>query len=326
MADKQTYEELEQRVKKLAKAESECKRAKEALRESEEKYRAMYDNSPLPYQSLNEDGCFKDVNPAWLRTIGYRREEVIGKWFGDFLHPDWKAHFEKNFPEFKQRGYVYDVRFKIRHKEGHYLDVSYDEHVGYHPDVSFKQTYCILQDITDRKWAEEALQKAHGELEKRVEERTAELSKVNEKLKNKTINLEEVNTALKVLLEKRDKDKIELEEKVLSNVKELIFPYIENLKMSRLDDRQMGLLGIIESNLKEIITPFLRKLSLKYSNLTPKEIQVAGLVKEGKTSKEIAELLDSNKNAVEFHRKNLRKKLGIRSTKTNLNSYLLSLI
>jgi two-component system, cell cycle sensor histidine kinase and response regulator CckA len=136
------------------------KQAEETQRESEEKYRALYDNAPLSYQALDENGCFIDVNPAWVRTIGYEKEEVIGKWFGNFLHPDWKPHFEKNFPEFKRRGYVHDVQFKIRHKDGHFLDISFEGSIGYHPDGSFKQTYCVFQDITERKQAEGALQES----------------------------------------------------------------------------------------------------------------------------------------------------------------------
>ena len=129
----------------------------EALKKSEEKYRALYSNAPLSYQSLNEDGCFLDINPAWLRTLGYEQEEVVGKWFGDFLHPDSRPHFEKNFPAFKKRGYVRDVQFKIRHKDGRYLDISFEGCIGYTPDGKFKQTYCVFQDITERKQAEEAL-------------------------------------------------------------------------------------------------------------------------------------------------------------------------
>ena len=136
---------------------TEIRRAEKIMQESEEKYKALYDNAPLSYQSLNEDGNFNDVNPAWLRTLGYDRKEVIGKWFGDFLHPDWKPHFEKNFQEFKRRGYVHDVQFKIKHKDGHYLDISFEGYIGYNPDGSFKQTYCVFQDITERKQAEEAL-------------------------------------------------------------------------------------------------------------------------------------------------------------------------
>jgi len=129
----------------------------EKLRESEEKYKALYENAPLPYQSLNEDGSFRDVNPAWLDTLGYKREEVIGANYIDFLHPDWQEHFEKNFPAFKKRGYVSDVQFKIRHKDGHYLDISFEGCIGYHPDGSFRQTYCVFQDITERKFVETAL-------------------------------------------------------------------------------------------------------------------------------------------------------------------------
>ncbi len=136
---------------------TERKRAEEELKESEEKFKALYENAPLSYQSLDTDGCFRDVNPTWLTTLGYKREEVIGKCFAEFLHPDWKPHFETNFPAFKKRGYVHDVQFKIRHKEGNYLDISFEGCVGYFPDGNFKQTYCVFQDITERKKAEEAL-------------------------------------------------------------------------------------------------------------------------------------------------------------------------
>lgn len=152
------------RVNKQLQLEiNECKRAEEAVRVSKEKYKALYENAPLSYQSLNEDGIFIDVNPAWLKTLGYDRKEVIGKLFGDFLHPDWKPHFEKNFQEFKRCDYAHDVQFKVRHKDGHYLDISFEGYIGYNPDGSFKQTYCVLQDITERKQAEEALTNALGE-------------------------------------------------------------------------------------------------------------------------------------------------------------------
>lgn len=122
-----------------------------AVQESEAKYRALYENAPLSYQSLNEEGYINDVNPAWLLTLGYEREEVIGRWFGEFLGPDWTAHFKKNFPEFKRAGYIKDVQFKMRHKKGHYLDVAFEGCIGYKPDGSFMQTYCVFKDITEQK-------------------------------------------------------------------------------------------------------------------------------------------------------------------------------
>ncbi|WP_347841076.1 PAS domain S-box protein [uncultured Draconibacterium sp.] len=141
----------------IARDITEQKRAEDSLKESENKFRSLYDNAPLSYQSLNEDGCFIDVNPTWLSTLGYNREEVIGRCYADFLHPEWVPHFQKNFPAFKKRGYVNDVQFKLRHKKGYFIDVSFEGCIGYNPDGSFKQTYCVFKDITHQKEAEQAL-------------------------------------------------------------------------------------------------------------------------------------------------------------------------
>ena len=205
---------------------------------------------------------------------------------------------------------------------------------------------CSFVDITERKLTEQKLQKAYESLEQRVEERTEELVRANIRLKReieerklaeqtlmrkeeelqlKSLNLEEANTALKVLLKRGEQDKKELEEKVLSNIRELALPYLEKLKSGPLDDRQAAYVNLLESSLNDIISPFLQKLSSQYLNLTPTEIQVANLVREGKSTKEISDLLTISKRAVEFHRNNIRKKLGLKKEKTNLRSYLLSL-
>ena len=203
-----------------------------------------------------------------------------------------------------------------------------------------------FSDITELKRAKERLERINQELESIVEERTKELINTNEKLRMEieerkqaesslllkekelrleSLNLAEANTALKVLLKRREQDREELEEKVLTNVKELIFPYIDKLEASRLDAEQAAYIGIIKSNLENIISPFLARISSKYLNFTPMEIQVANLVKEGKSTKEMADILNVSDRAVEFHRNNIRKKLGLKNKKVNLRSYLMTL-
>jgi DNA-binding NarL/FixJ family response regulator len=144
-------------------------------------------------------------------------------------------------------------------------------------------------------------------------------------LQLKTQNLEEVNIALKVMLERRDEDKTELEERILLNVKELVIPYLDKLKTTGLDEKQRTYGSILESNLNDIISPFSHKLSKMFLEFTPTEIQIANLLRQGKTSKEIGELFHCTPRAIAFHRNNIRKKLGLKNKKKNLKSYLLSL-
>ena len=176
----------------------------------------------------------------------------------------------------------------------------------------------IIRDITQRKTAEKELKKAHAELERRVQERTRDLE-------IKTKSLEELNTAMKVLLKKREEDKVEVEDNVLTNVTELIQPYFEKIYETDLDDHQKAFLSIMESNLKEIISPFTRKMSIKRLNLTPTEIRIANLIRHGSPTKKIAEIMKISPRTVDTHRKNIRKKVGLDKKRANLRSFLLSL-
>jgi diguanylate cyclase (GGDEF)-like protein/PAS domain S-box-containing protein len=134
-------------------------RLEEELRQSEERFQLLFNKAPLGYQSLDFNGNFIEVNQKWLDLLGYKREEVIGRWFGDFLSPLYIDGFRKRFPMFKEQGQVHS-EFEMVHKDGSVLFIAFDGKIGYNEDGEFKQTHCILQDITERHQMEEQLQEA----------------------------------------------------------------------------------------------------------------------------------------------------------------------
>jgi len=163
------------------------------------------------------------------------------------------------------------------------------------------------EDITALKLVEEALRESR------------------EELKEQKQSLEEANIALKVLIKHRENDKLELEKNVLSNVKELILPYVEKLKEVPLKPRNKTLVEIIENHLKDIVSRLRQKFSNAQIILTPQEIKMVTLIKDGKSSKEISDILAISETTVNFHRKNLRKKFGLKNRQMNLRSYLMSM-
>jgi len=256
------------------------------------------------FHMIDMEGNILKANHSASLIYGYAQEEMVGMNLRELGTKETYNETLQHIKMLMNKGYN---RFetKHRHKEGHIIDLEVSTNVVEIDHDKFLVSF--FHDITKRKKAERAQKEREMELE------------------IKTGNLEEVNTALKVLLKKRDEDRKEIEEKVLFNVKELIIPFLNKLKASRMDSRQRSYLEVLESNLNDIISPYSRHLSYKYLNLTPTEIQVGNLVKQGKTTKEIAEMHNLSTTTIDSHRKNIRKKLGINNKKANLRTHLLSL-
>ena len=175
-------------------------------------------------------------------------------------------------------------------------------------DGSPKYVNGVMIDISDKKKAEEALKRRDQELEER----------------NRL--LQETNIALDVLLKKREKDQKELEESVVMNLQELVEPMLRELSLRLTDKKEKACLAALELTLKDIISPFSRKLSSRYRKFSPTEIQIADLIRHGKSTKEISLLLGISVRTVEGHRKSIRKKSGIVNEKVNLKTHLQSVL
>ncbi len=281
------------------------KRAEKALRESEAKFRALAESAPAAILILAGEK-FLYVNPAFEAITGFTKEETLAIRFWELVHPDMRE-FVKERGLARQRGEAVPERYELkaltRDGQTRWTDLAATT-IKYSGETA---TLATAYDITERRQAEDTLL---------VRER---------ELGEKTHDLEEMNAALRVLLKKREDDRIELEEKIQLNVKELIQPYMDNLKKTPLSTRQTTLLSIIATNLAEIISPFARNFaSIKYK-LTPQEMQIASLIRQGKTTKEIAEIMNLSTRTIEFHRTKIREKIGLQSKKDNLQAHLLSL-
>lgn len=165
----------------------------------------------------------------------------------------------------------------------------------------------IHENITALKLAEESLKQRKQELTRQAQD------------------LEDLNTTLKILIKQREQDQKKLEERIVTNINQLIMPYMEKLKLSVTGSSAETYLNLIEEHLSDIVSPFLQNLSVVYRSMTPKEVMVANFIKDGKTSKDIAEIMNVSLDTVDFHRRNIRKKLGLTNQKTNLQVFLQSL-
>jgi PAS domain S-box-containing protein len=283
---------------------TERKQMEEQIEENKRRYRELVDLLPVAVFETDESGNFLFVNRQGFKISGYTPQDIDkGINALQLFIPEDRDRVNEDM-----RRVLSEKKLDGREYTGLRKDGSTYSVIIYSSPIIVDSKPVglrgVVVDVTERKRAEEALRAREAEL------------------KIKTSSLEEANTALRVLLQRRDEDKTEFNEKVLFNVKELVIPYLEKLKKSPLDYKQAAYLNILESNLNDIISPFSRTLSAKYIGFTHTEILVANLVREGKTSKEIAEMMHLSTRTIEFHRKNIRKKLNIKNKKINLRSHL----
>jgi len=280
--------------------------ANDHLQKTENRYQTIFAATSAATIIIEADMAISLVNSAFVKQSGYAKAEIEGKkkWVEFVAKKDLEKM--KRYHELRRTNpdlapTRYEFRFRNRH--GQFRDI--DATIAMIPGT--KQSVGSFMDVTDQKNAEKELKARGRDLEK------------------KTLHLKELNTTLKVLLQRREEDKTLLETNVLANMRELVLPYVRKLKAVRSKADQQSYLQIIETNLNNIISPFLRTLTAHYAAFTLTEIRIVNLIREGQATKEIASLLHVSDRSVEFHRENIRRKLGMKNKKINLRAFLLSL-
>lgn len=287
--------------------------AEKALQESEGHLRSLMDSAEgfaiyrLAYDRTSPHSLrVMYASPSLATILGIAEPMKFETWF-ERVHPDDLERIKKaNQRAFETHHFNEEFRFYNPEKKAwrwiHAISTGFMSEAD-------KSEYVngILIDITDRQNAYVTLESYKKELESRADE------------------LVQMNTALNVLLSKREQDKSRLEDRITDNIEKLIFPYLERFRRRNLDSEQLDLLDIIESNLHEITAGFSSQLSSTNIGLTPTEIKIADLVRQGQKTKQIAHLLCLSPKTVESHRERIRMKLGIKNSKINLQSYLLGM-
>ena len=279
-------------------------RAEKALRNSELLFKNAFSMSPamMGIHRLT-DRKYLTVNQVFTHYTGYQGEEIIGHALDEIglIEPATLAQLRKTFSE-QNRISTQEIQYRTKTGELRYALYS-----AALIDETEKTVLNLIYDITERKLSEELL--------KSREEESVMLAR----------NLEEANIALRVVLSRREEDQRILEEKIQSNVNEIILPFISSLNRMKGEHRDKHYLDLLESNLKSILSPFMRNMTTTYKSLTPRETQIAEMIRQGRNSKDIADMLGTSVATINTHRNNIRKKLNMKKQKTNLRSHLLSL-
>jgi len=260
----------------------------------------LIDSIPVPVYFKDNTLHYLGCNKAFEKSLGCTREDIIGKNESEIMEQSQaRIHQHQDLQLFKT-GETTSYEVSAPYPDGKEHDLLVFKSLFYDKSGEIGGLIGTNLDITEKN-------QAQVQTELHAEE------------------LENTNTALRVLLKQVSENKTEMESKVLDNFTRLVNPYLDLLEENLANKPQQEYVKVIQENIKKITSSFSLNLSSSYLGLSPREIQVADLVRQGRANKEAARILSVSINAVEFHRNNLRKKLGLQNKKVNLRTYLLSM-
>ena len=259
--------------------------------------RKIIDAAPSIICSIAQNGSIRFINPAGERLTGYSTKELLNKNWQDYFHADNKTASNRDLLRQFQENDVRGMEVELKTKDGSLRNISWSSVTRFEDKGSARETLILGNDIT-------RLKKAFQEIEKKKQE------------------IEEANIALRVMLDQHTKTKETIEEQISVRLKTLVTPYLDLLRQSATSEQQAETINIITAHIDSIAGSFSPKSKEILLGLSPRESLIADLVRQGKTSKDISEIIGVSVRTVETYRNNLRKKLGINNRKISLRTYL----
>ncbi len=300
---KKLKKDLEELNKKLIEVTEDRKKRESPLMKLSKRNSMILDKALNGFVLVDSNLNIIEINKRASVFIGYRKEKIYGRVFSDFIAEESRESWEKHIK-------------KVISNKSDYAEIilqckDINKHTGLNTNLieidGEKSFSLFFVDTTERKQWEKKLKAKETEL----------LAKEKQ--------LEEANIAMRFLLKQINEEKHELEKKMALDIENIIIPQVENLKKLITEKETLNILQSIESNLTTFILSLPSLLLTEKANLTPKELQIANYIRQGKTTKEISELMFLSEKTIETHRANIRKKLGLTNKKENLSSYLMSI-
>lgn len=153
---------MKEYVVAVARDLTEREEANKLLKESEQRFQALFENAPLAYQSLDMEGNIQVVNKAWLQMLKCSRDEVLGKPFRDFLTPHSTSLLQEEFPRFIDKGAVDGPLFELPRQGEQNALVRVTGQLGVEPVTGELRTHCMLIDVTENETTAATLRKSEN--------------------------------------------------------------------------------------------------------------------------------------------------------------------
>jgi PAS domain S-box-containing protein len=297
------------------------KEAIDALKKSEERFRRQFQASPLPtyiWEFEKNEFRLTEYNRAAYTITKGRIEDFIGMTASKMY-----AHMPMVIKDLhrclkQEKTLKKDMPYQFQATgENKFLAV-------YYVYVPPNQVLVHTEDITERRQARDALQRAHDDLERRVRERTDELATINETLRVERESLRQKNIALNEVLAQIEQGKRELGMQIQANINRIALPILKSLE-TRVDQSGRQYINLLHTSLSEIAAPLTRELEKRFADLTPRELEICHMIRNGLNCKDIAATFNTALQTVLKQRAAIRKKIGIANKKINLETFLKSL-